>query len=87
MDKLFNLEDAQIELEQVNNLLSIFSEFCNDECPSESEVSKLPAMVFCSRIQSRLSLIFAAQDKIIQLAGQMDTAVKSYCEAKKGGAA
>lgn len=86
---VFDLEEAQVELEQVNNLLRIFSEFCDDECPSEdvNGMSTTSAVVFCARTQQYMSLIGAAQDKIIHMVEQMGTAIENYYNAKKGGVA
>lgn len=80
----FDLEQAQYELEQANNLLEIFSAFCNEECPAEPLASAaVEAVSFASRVARYQSLVYAAQDKIIAMTEAMGEAIKSYSEVRK----
>ena len=85
----FDLEMAQVELECINDLLGIFNEFYGEECPAEDtdKMLSVRAVIFCARTHHYASLINAAQDKLIRLREQMNSAIESYYASKKGGAA
>ncbi len=88
----FDLETAELALENINNLLCIFLEFYENECPLEKDFSKygkdyeLSAMVFADRSHQFESLVRAARDKVFELHKDMDAAIKNYFnESKKEG--
>lgn len=90
----FDLEAAASELESATNLLSIFKELVVAECPEitapKGDVSyEFAAKTFSSRTEYFLTLVDAAQDKIVGLCKQMDDAIEAhFCvDNVKGGEA
>lgn len=86
----FDLENAAIELEEVNNLLGIFNEFVGEECPEKdarNHDAVLAAVIFADRHHSFWSLIKTAQDKIIAMHNEMEAAIeKCFADKKKEAA-
>lgn len=83
----FDLEQAVLELECVNNLLSVYREFFYDECPEAENCTneeKIDAFLFAARSRHFFSLIDASQDKIIAMRKEMAAAIEQqYRESKK----
>lgn len=80
----FDLENARHELGQANDLLEIFSEFCEEECPSKPQnADSASAVWFASRIMQYKSLVDAAQSKIVAMTEVMNTAIENYYAEKK----
>lgn len=85
----FDLENARIKIKNVMDLLGIFREFFNEECP-ECDVcnsnTTLDAFVFVKRARCFSSVIDAAHDKVADMYEAMGTAIDKYFEdVKKGG--
>lgn len=86
----FDLESAEIELEEVNDLLCIYQEFFENECPQEDECgedAELSARIFAERSYQFRTLIYAAQDKLSRLRKKMKSAIESHFhgDEQKGG--
>lgn len=86
----FDLESAECELEHINDLLSIFQEFMDSECPLEGESgtdAELAAQLYANRSHMYRNVLYAAQDKIIAMRESMNFAIAKYFEKskKKGG--
>ncbi len=84
----FDLEDATHGLEQINDLLCIYKEFVDNECPENDtcgDDAKLAAQLFASRTRQFSCLIDAAQDKIIAICNEMETTIEKYHQSKKKG--
>ena len=85
----FDLETAALELERVNDLLCVYQEFFESECPPEGAKGKeadFAARYFADRSYQFQSVIYAVQDKIIEIHKKMETAIDAYfASAKKNG--
>lgn len=88
----FDLETAELKLECINNLLGVFLEFWEEECPLGETIDKydrdhvLSALIFTARSHQFESLIRAAKDKVFELRKDMETAIEKYFnESKKEG--
>ena len=84
----FDLENAENELECVKDLLNIFREFFDMECPEVDEYDKkssMSAVLFAKRARHFNSLIEAAQDKVNTIHEAMRTAIDLHFENKQNG--
>ena len=81
----FDLESAVNVLDTASDLLLIYTDFYEAECPTEEKlksVSPMDALAFASnyaeRSQMYFSLIDTARDKIHKLITQMNEAINAY---------
>lgn len=82
----FDLDEAQCRLKEINNLLNVFQEFCVNEFRLKDEHTRVPLDV-AEKIHQYVSVIGAAQDKILALEKEMDTAIENhYAESRRGKA-
>ncbi len=85
----FDLESAVNVLDTASDLLLIYTDFYEAECPTEEKlksVSPMDALAFASnyaeRSQMYFSLIDTARDKIHKLITQMNEAINAYLITK-----
>lgn len=85
----FDLESAEQELENTENLISVFFGFFNEERPVGKKIDTAEASWFVTQCKIYESVINAAWDKIRKLRADMEIAIeKQYSESeKKGGEA
>lgn len=84
----FDLEIAEYELKNVENLLSVFFDFFNEERPFGEKIDPTEAIWFTDRCKTYESVINAAWNKIRKIRADMETAIEQhYHESKKGGEA
>lgn len=86
----FDLEQAETELDNVEDLLSVFWGFFAEERPFGKEVNTVSALWFINQCKTYESVVNAAWDKVRKLRADMEAAIeKHYHEAgqKKGGEA
>ena len=84
----FDLESAECELENVENLLSVFFGFFNEERPFGKKIDATKALYFVDQCKTYESVLHAAWDKIREVRADMETAIEQYYhESKKGGEA
>ncbi len=81
----FDLENAEYELENVENLLSVFFGFFNEERPFGEKIDPTKAIWFTARCKTYESVINAAWDKVHKLRADMEAVTCG--ENKKGGEA
>lgn len=82
----FDLEEAQCRLKEINSLLNVFQEICVKEFRLKDEHTRVPLDV-AEKIHQYISVIGAAQDKVLALEKEMDTAIENYyAEAKRAKA-
>lgn len=85
----FDLEEAEQELDNVENLLSVFWGFFNEERPLEEELNTTAALWFVQSCKPYDSVILAAWDKIRKLHAEMESAINNHYhgDKQKGGEA
>lgn len=82
----FDLEDAELELDNVDNLLSVFWGFFYEERPFGEKSNAAMNTWFVKRCKIYESVINAAWDKVRKLLIDMETAIeKQYSESRKKG--
>lgn len=82
----FDLEQAEYELDNVEDLLSVFWGFFNEERPFGEKADTAEAIWFVKRCKIYESVINAAWDKVRKLRIDMETAIeKQYSESRKKG--
>ena len=79
----FDLESAECELEDVENLLSVFFGFFNEERPFGKNIDAAAAFWFVNQCEIYKSVLNAAWDKIRKLRTDMEAVTCG--EVKKGG--
>lgn len=85
----FDLEQAEQELDDVENLLSVFWGFFNEERPLDEKANTAAALWFVRGCRIYDSVINAAWDKIRKVRVEMESAIESHYhgENRKGGEA
>lgn len=86
----FDLEQAEVELNYVEDLFSVFWGFFVEERPFGEEVDVAAALWFIHSCKTYESVINAAWDKVRKVRADMEAAIeRHYLEAKqkKGGEA
>lgn len=86
----FDLEQAEAELNNVEDLLAVFWGFFNEERPFGEEANAAAALWFVHQCKTYESVVNAAWDKVRKVRADMEAAIeKQYREAeqKKGGEA
>lgn len=84
----FDLESTECELENIENLISVFWGFFNEERPFGEKIDKTEALYFVKSCKIYDSVINAAWDKIRAIRAEMEAAIEQqYRESKKGGEA
>ena len=85
----FDIENAAIMLETANDLLLIYTDFYETECPTEENlktVSPMEALAFAAgyaeRSRTYFCLIDAARDKIRELIAQLNKTINDYSTTK-----
>ena len=85
----FDIENAAIMLETVNDLLLIYTDFYETECPTKENlktVSPMDALAFTAgyaeRSRTYFCLIDAACDKIRELIAQLNKVINDYLITK-----
>lgn len=82
----FDLEQAEIALDDVDDLLSVFWSFFVEERPFGDKVDTAAALWFVDRCGIYESVINAAWDKVRRVRAEMEAAInKGYIESKKKG--
>lgn len=74
----FNIENADCELDDVENLLSVFWKFFDQACPDTASVAR-----FMQNRNTYGSLFNAAWDKIRLIHADMITAIKQHYHSDK----
>lgn len=83
----FDLEQAEMELNNVDNLLSVFWGFFNEERPL-GKADTVANSYFVESCKTYESVINAAWDKVRQVRANMEAAIeKRYSSPKNGGEA
>lgn len=81
----FDLETAEYELENIENLLSVFWGFFNEERPLEEKANTTAACLFVTQCKTYESVFVAAWDKVQAIREDMETAIKKQYGSKKDG--
>lgn len=83
----FDLESLQFELERVADLLGIFQEFVESECPrgGMDKIDSVSAVVFASRADTyTTAIIDTAQEKVLDVVEKLSEIIDDcYAEARK----
>lgn len=82
----FDLEQAEMALDDVENLLSVFWGFFAEERPSDENAEFTEALWFAQSCKPYESVLNAAWDKVRQVRAEMEAAInKGYIESRKKG--
>lgn len=73
----FDLENCQVELERVRDLLNIFLEFLDYECPPTPELDYKCAS-FAKRAGTFASVLEAAHDKTSTIIKSIDKSINDF---------
>lgn len=79
----FDLEEAENELDNVENLFSVFWGFFNEERPIEDNIDANSAEVFVRGCKPYESVLNAAWDKVRCLRANMEAAIEKHYHSKK----
>lgn len=86
----FDLEQAEVELDNAADLLAVFWGFFSEERPFGEDPDTAAALWFVHQCKIYESVVNAAWDKVRKVRADMEAAIENqYCEAKqkKGGEA
>ncbi len=82
----FDLEQARYELENIENLISVFWDFFSEGRPIGNPPDKCETFLFVQKSETYESVIITVWDKIRKIRADMETAIDRTCEkSRKGG--